>query len=74
MALATFGNLVTRAGDVPSDGSGEESRLSSRPREPPAVRIVSGSITAMAEPATADGTRRSARGRSLLLLYHRASS
>jgi alkylhydroperoxidase family enzyme len=28
VALATFGNLVTRAGDVPLDGSGEESRLS----------------------------------------------
>jgi alkylhydroperoxidase family enzyme len=28
VALATFGNLVTRAGDVPLDGSSEESRLS----------------------------------------------
>ena len=28
VALATFANLVTRAGDVPLDGSGEESRLS----------------------------------------------
>jgi alkylhydroperoxidase family enzyme len=28
VALATFGNLVTRAGDVPRDGSNEESRLS----------------------------------------------
>jgi alkylhydroperoxidase family enzyme len=28
VALATFGNLVTRAGDVPRDGSGEDSRLS----------------------------------------------
>jgi alkylhydroperoxidase family enzyme len=27
VALASFGNLVTRAGDVPLDGSGEESRL-----------------------------------------------
>jgi alkylhydroperoxidase family enzyme len=27
VALASFGNLVTRAGDVPIDGSGEESRL-----------------------------------------------
>jgi alkylhydroperoxidase family enzyme len=27
VALASFGNLVTRAGDVPNDGSGEESRL-----------------------------------------------
>ena len=27
MALATFGNLVTRAGDVPIDGSTEDSRL-----------------------------------------------
>jgi alkylhydroperoxidase family enzyme len=27
VALAAFGNLVTRAGDVPTDGSGEESRL-----------------------------------------------
>ena len=27
VALATFGNLVTRAGDVPVDGSSEESRL-----------------------------------------------
>jgi len=27
VALATFGNLVTRAGDVPLDGSNEESRL-----------------------------------------------
>jgi alkylhydroperoxidase family enzyme len=27
VALASFGNLVTRAGDVPVDGSGEESRL-----------------------------------------------
>ena len=27
VALATFGNLVTRAGDVPVDGSTEESRL-----------------------------------------------
>ena len=27
MALATFGNLVTRAGDVPVDGSAEEARL-----------------------------------------------
>ena len=26
VALATFGNLVTRAGDVPNDGSAEESR------------------------------------------------
>ena len=29
VALATFGNLVTRAGDVPLDGSTEDSRLSS---------------------------------------------
>src|ERR671914_802072 len=28
VALATFGNLVTRAGDVPLDGSPEDSRLS----------------------------------------------
>ena len=28
VALATFSNLVTRAGDVPLDGSSEESRLS----------------------------------------------
>jgi len=28
VALATFSNLVTRAGDVPVDGSSEESRLS----------------------------------------------
>jgi hypothetical protein len=28
VALATFTNLVTRAGDVPLDGSSEESRLS----------------------------------------------
>jgi alkylhydroperoxidase family enzyme len=28
VALATFGNLVTRAGDVPRDGSSEDSRLS----------------------------------------------
>jgi len=28
VALATFGNLVTRAGDVPRDGSNEDSRLS----------------------------------------------
>jgi hypothetical protein len=28
VALATFGNLVTRAGDVPIDGSNEDSRLS----------------------------------------------
>ncbi len=28
VALGTFTNLVTRAGDVPLDGSGEESRLS----------------------------------------------
>jgi alkylhydroperoxidase family enzyme len=28
VALATFGNLVTRAGDVPNDGSTEDSRLS----------------------------------------------
>ncbi|MGH3112556.1 MAG: carboxymuconolactone decarboxylase family protein, partial [Gaiellaceae bacterium] len=28
VALATFGNLVTRAGDVPLDGSSEGSRLS----------------------------------------------
>jgi alkylhydroperoxidase family enzyme len=28
VALATFANLVTRAGDVPLDGSSEESRLS----------------------------------------------
>ena len=27
VALASFGNLVTRAGDVPTDGSGEDSRL-----------------------------------------------
>jgi alkylhydroperoxidase family enzyme len=27
VALASFGNLVTRAGDVPKDGSAEESRL-----------------------------------------------
>ena len=27
VALAGFGNLVTRAGDVPRDGSGEEARL-----------------------------------------------
>jgi alkylhydroperoxidase family enzyme len=27
VALATFGNLVTRAGDVPRDGSSEEARL-----------------------------------------------
>jgi alkylhydroperoxidase family enzyme len=27
VALSSFGNLVTRAGDVPIDGSGEESRL-----------------------------------------------
>jgi alkylhydroperoxidase family enzyme len=27
VALATFGNLVTRAGDVPNDGSSEDSRL-----------------------------------------------
>ena len=27
VALAGFGNLVTRAGDVPRDGSGEEGRL-----------------------------------------------
>jgi alkylhydroperoxidase family enzyme len=27
VALATFGNLVTRAGDVPIDGSAEEARL-----------------------------------------------
>src|SRR5215207_5840252 len=27
VALATFGNLVTRAGDVPIDGSSEDSRL-----------------------------------------------
>ena len=27
VALASFGNLVTRAGDVPIDGSGEEARL-----------------------------------------------
>ena len=27
VALATFGNLVTRAGDVPNDGSTEDSRL-----------------------------------------------
>jgi alkylhydroperoxidase family enzyme len=27
VALASFGNLVTRAGDVPVDGSSEESRL-----------------------------------------------
>jgi alkylhydroperoxidase family enzyme len=28
VALATFSNLVTRAGDVPLDGSSEDSRLS----------------------------------------------
>ena len=28
VALSTFGNLVTRAGDVPRDGSVEESRIS----------------------------------------------
>ena len=28
VALATFGNLVTRAGDVPLDGSSEDARLS----------------------------------------------
>ena len=28
VALATFSNLVTRAGDIPLDGSSEESRLS----------------------------------------------
>src|ERR687893_2665595 len=28
VALASFGNLVTRAGDVPLDGSNEDSRLS----------------------------------------------
>ena len=28
VALASFGNLVTRAGDVPVDGSAEEARLS----------------------------------------------
>ena len=28
VALATFGHLVTRAGDVPRDGSNEDSRLS----------------------------------------------
>jgi hypothetical protein len=27
VALATFANLVTRAGDVPRDGSSEEARL-----------------------------------------------
>jgi alkylhydroperoxidase family enzyme len=27
VTLATFGNLVTRAGDVPNDGSTEDSRL-----------------------------------------------
>jgi hypothetical protein len=27
VALASFGNLVTRVGDVPNDGSAEESRL-----------------------------------------------
>jgi alkylhydroperoxidase family enzyme len=27
VALASFGNLVTRAGDVPNDGSGEDARL-----------------------------------------------
>lgn len=27
VALSSFGNLVTRAGEVPRDGSGEESRL-----------------------------------------------
>jgi alkylhydroperoxidase family enzyme len=27
VALAGFGNLVTRAGDVPTDGSGEDARL-----------------------------------------------
>ena len=27
VALATFGNLITRAGDVPRDGSVEEGRL-----------------------------------------------
>jgi alkylhydroperoxidase family enzyme len=27
VALSSFGNLVTRAGDVPVDGSAEESRL-----------------------------------------------
>jgi hypothetical protein len=27
VALATFGNLMTRAGDVPKDGSPEDSRL-----------------------------------------------
>ena len=27
VALGTFGNLVTRAGDVPVDGSSEDSRL-----------------------------------------------
>ena len=27
VALATFGNLVTQAGDVPKDGSTEDSRL-----------------------------------------------
>ena len=27
VALSSFGNLVTRAGDVPTDGSAEESRL-----------------------------------------------
>jgi alkylhydroperoxidase family enzyme len=27
VALVTFGNLVTRAGDVPKDGSSEDSRV-----------------------------------------------
>jgi len=27
VALATFGNLVTRAGEVPNDGSTEDARL-----------------------------------------------
>jgi alkylhydroperoxidase family enzyme len=27
VALSSFANLITRAGDVPVDGSGEESRL-----------------------------------------------
>ena len=27
VALATYGNLITRAGDVPKDGSSEDSRL-----------------------------------------------
>jgi hypothetical protein len=27
VALVSFGNLVTRAGDVPNDGSTEDSRL-----------------------------------------------